>query len=302
MVTEQTLRAWEQMHPMPVSALPAAAWGGAHIRVLRGDLSDPRLSGNKWWKLKYNLLEASRLGHDTLLTFGGAHSNHLYATAAAGQYFGFRTIGLVRGELLSNPTLDYCQAAGMQLVPVTRSLYREKHSMEFLAECQRRYGRFYMLPEGGTNELALRGCREVAAQWDEVDVVICPCGTGGTLAGWTLGLRAHQQAIGVAVLKGGFLGSEVKKWLEGHQPQASWEVWDDWHHGGYARLSPALSDFMQTFERQYAIPLEPVYSGKMFFALYHQSRTGRWAGKRILAVHTGGLRNEKKLSDDNSFE
>ncbi|WP_249714268.1 1-aminocyclopropane-1-carboxylate deaminase/D-cysteine desulfhydrase [Rhizomonospora bruguierae] len=165
---------------------------GVRLLVKRDDLIHPEFPGNKWRKLKYNLVAAVDQGHDTLLTFGGAYSNHIRATAAAGYYFGFDTVGVIRGEehLPLNPSLAYAVSRGMRLTYLDRATYREKRSPPVIGVLREVWGRFYLLPEGGSNALAVRGCAELPAEIvEQFDVICCPIGTGGTLAGIAAGLR-----------------------------------------------------------------------------------------------------------------
>lgn len=273
---------------------------GIRAEVLRIDRLHPQISGNKWLKLKYNLLEAARQGKRRLLTFGGAYSNHLYATAAAGKLLGFETIGVVRGERVEplNSTLRFAEEAGMQLYFVSRSDYRQKHSPAFIEHLHALFGDFFLVPEGGSNLHALPGCAELLGAWSHVyDYLILPCGTGGTLAGLALVAGSHQKLIGVSVLKGGgFLYEEVKKLqvaYAGYYTQ-NFEIWTGYAHRGYAKTTPGLLDFMQDWQHQHpGIPIEHVYSGKMFYAFFAEVEKGTFpAGSRVLLLHTGGLREE----------
>ncbi|GAB3823224.1 hypothetical protein GCM10028895_29830 [Pontibacter rugosus] len=189
---------------------------GVALWVKREDLLHPHISGNKWRKLKYNLKAAKQQGHHTLLTFGGAYSNHIAATAAAGKAYGFRTIGIIRGEehLPLNPTLAFATSCGMQLHYISREKYRLKDEPGFLKEVQQQYGKVYMLPEGGTNLLAVKGCTEIV---DDITIdyshICCAMGTGGTLAGIVAGLAGEKAILGFPALKGGdFLRQEVASW------------------------------------------------------------------------------------------
>ena len=195
----------------------AADQAGVGLYLKRDDLIHPQISGNKWRKLKYNLLEAHQQGHHTLLTFGGAYSNHLYAVAAAGREFGFRTIGLVRGEETSplNPTLTFAQTCGMHLQYVSRDQYRHKADASWLVSLRQQYGDFYLLPEGGSNAQAVRGVAELVAEIDlSWSYLCCPCGTGGTLAGLVAGAASRGLVVGFSALKGGdFLRQEAGQLL-----------------------------------------------------------------------------------------
>lgn len=274
---------------------------GLRVWVKRDDLLHPVISGNKWRKLKYNLMLARRHRFDTLLTFGGAYSNHLHAVAAVGRVCGFNTIGVVRGASAAtdeSPTLSDARSYGMKLFFIERDAYRRKDTPEILAALRERFGRFYLLPEGGANTLALTGCGELAQEIIEQtvqtpDAVICACGTGATLAGLAANLPAETEALGVAVLKGGdSLEDAVARLLSeaAVAARSRWRVLTDYDGGGYAKCSDDLLDFVSRFRARNDIPIEPVYTGKMFFALYDLARQGRFApGSTIVAVHTGGL-------------
>ncbi|NIK73478.1 1-aminocyclopropane-1-carboxylate deaminase [Thermonema lapsum] len=273
---------------------------GIRAEILRIDRLHPQISGNKWLKLKYNLLEAAQQGKRRLLTFGGAYSNHLYATAAAGKLLGFETIGIVRGERVEplNSTLQFAQEAGMQLHFVSRSDYRQKHSPAFIEHLHRLFGDFFLVPEGGSNVYAVPGCMELLGEWSAAyDYILLPCGTGGTLAGLALAAAAHQKLIGVSVLKGGdFLFEEVKKLqvaYAGYHTQ-NFEIWTGYAHRGYAKTTAALLAFMEDWRRLYpSVPIEHVYSAKMLYAFFVEVEQGYFApGSRVLLVHTGGLREK----------
>ncbi|AKD02548.1 pyridoxal-phosphate dependent enzyme [Pontibacter korlensis] len=264
--------------------------------VKREDLLHPHISGNKWRKLKYNLQEAKQQGYDTLLTFGGAYSNHIAATAAAGREYGFNTIGIIRGEehLPLNPTLSFATSCGMQLHYISREKYRLKNEPDFLEELQRQFGKVYLLPEGGTNLLAVKGCTEIVQDIPlEYDYICCAAGTGGTLAGIVASLEGEKQVLGFPALKGGeFLQQEVEELViaYGGQSYSNWQLITDYHFGGYAKIKPELIAFMEQFKQQHYIPLEPVYTGKMFYGLFDLIRKGYFKrGSTIVAVHTGGL-------------
>ena len=265
----------------------------------RDDLLHPQVSGNKWRKLKYNLLAAREQGYRTLLTFGGAYSNHLYATAAAGQVFGFNTIGLVRGDELAqkplNPTLTFCQSCGMHLHFLSRTDYRRKDAPDFLADLIPQFGPCYILPEGGTNALAMRGTAEIMPELITQlgvapDYVCCPVGTGGTVAGLAQSAPAGTQVLGFLALSGGD--------VDWHLPVAGLNLIRDYHFGGYAKTTPELLDFIRDVEKQTGILLEQVYTGKMLYGIYDLARTGYFpAGATVVAVHTGGLQGRSGALD-----
>ena len=266
------------------------------LYLLREDLNHVALSGNKWHKLKYNILEARKLKKNTLLTFGGAFSNHVYATAAAGKIFNFRTIGVIRGEehLPLNPTLSFAKENGMELYYMDRTSYPKKDSNEIIEDLKRRFGDFYLIPEGGTNELAVKGCSELIDKIDlDFDFVCCPCGTGGTLTGLISGLNGKSNALGFAVLKGAsFLRENVQLLLKksGGELLNNWAINLDYHFGGYAKIDRELLNFVNDFYAITKIPIEPIYTGKMLFGIYDLISKGFFEqGTRIIAIHTGGL-------------
>lgn len=256
----------------------------------------PHASGNKWWKLKYNLEEASRQEHDTLLTFGGAYSNHIYATAAAARELGLKSIGIIRGEetLPLNFTLAFVKKCGMQLHYISREDYRKKSEPEFIQELSNKFGGFYLIPEGGTNELAVKGCAEFAHQLSQeinFDYLCLPVGTGGTMAGMIEGLDQSKQIIGFPVLKGGeFLDEEIKRFT---RREGNWQLMSDYHFGGYAKTTIELQQFSQQIENEFNVPLDPVYTSKMMFGVFDLVKQGFFKkGSTILVLHTGGLQGK----------
>jgi 1-aminocyclopropane-1-carboxylate deaminase/D-cysteine desulfhydrase-like pyridoxal-dependent ACC family enzyme len=288
----------------PLQQLHSSFLEQAEVRlfVKRDDLIHPQFGGNKWRKQKYNLIHAREKQFDTLLTFGGAWSNHIYATAAAARYFGFNSIGIIRGEQHTplNATLSFAKACGMQLHYVSRSEYRKKHEAQYLQKLKQRFGEVYILPEGGSNALALKGCKEIV---DEInreidrpfDVICCASGTGATLAGLVTALKPEQSAIGFSALKGGeFLNDEVRNFLSDRHQKTNWHIETAWHFGGYAKVDDALIHFMRQFKSEYDFALDAVYTGKMFYGLFQliENRTFR-PGTSIVAVHSGGLQGNK---------
>ncbi|KUG06245.1 1-aminocyclopropane-1-carboxylate deaminase/D-cysteine desulfhydrase [Solirubrum puertoriconensis] len=278
---------------------PVAERRGVRLRLLRDDLLHPDIPGNKWRKLKYNLLEAQHLGHRTLLTFGGAYSNHLAAVAAAGRLQGFGTIGVVRGEAAPqlSPTLQQCQGDGMQLHFVSREAYQQRHDAAWVAELLAHLGPAYVVPEGGTNTLALRGCAELITELDAAgeafDAVAVACGTGGTLAGLLMGLGGQRHAVGVAALKGAdFLRRDVNNLTTAAVGLvfSNWHLHTSAHFGGYAKYSEPLLAFIYRFYQQHQVALDPVYTGKLLYGVLQLIEEGHFAvGSTVVAVHTGGL-------------
>jgi 1-aminocyclopropane-1-carboxylate deaminase len=269
---------------------------GLRLYVKREDLIHPFISGNKWRKLKYNLIEAKSQGKDTLLSFGGAYSNHIYALAAAGKESGFKTIGVIRGKDASeeNPTLSFARSCGMQLYLIDRDQYKKKEESDFLEDMKNRFHDSYIIPEGGSNVLAVKGCAEIIEEIDiDFDYIACPCGTGATLAGLIAGLKGKKRALGFSVLKGGeFLIGDVKKLLNAFEGKTfdNWSIQMDYHFGGYAKSSYDLESFIKHIEKQHGIIYEPVYTGKMMFGIYDMINKGFFKrGETIICVHTGGL-------------
>ena len=272
---------------------PLLAARKIQLSIKRDDLIHPQISGNKWRKLKFNLDAMQQQGKSELLTFGGAFSNHIHATATAGKLFGFKTHGIIRGPELdeANPTLNYAKQCGMSLHPVNRITYRLRHDHTYLAQLQAQFPNAYILPEGGTNTAALLGCKELAQSLPSSDVIVCPTGSGGTLAGLIEGAPQHTKLLGVAVLKQAlYLIDEIKQLSNKANQQQNWQLLCDFHDGGYGKFSDDLWQFCQTFSEQHAIPLEPIYSGKMLYAVWQLIEQGYFSeGTHIIAVHTGGL-------------
>ncbi|GAA4352504.1 pyridoxal-phosphate dependent enzyme [Hymenobacter saemangeumensis] len=279
-------------------AEPAAQTQGVRLLLWRDDLAHPELPGNKARKLKYNLAAAREQGHTTLLTFGGAYSNHIAAVATAGRLYGLRSIGLIRGDETRplNPTLAQAQADGMALHYLDRSSYRRRQEPAFLQEVMARFGPAYLLPEGGTNALALPGCAELVAEIREqvaFDALAVAVGTGGTLAGLLTGLRKPEQALGIAALKdGGFLRAEVDALTQQAcgQTFTNYSLQTDYHLGGYASYSADLLAFIEQFRQRHSILLDPIYTGKLLYGVLDLIRKEHFArGSTVVAIHTGGL-------------
>jgi 1-aminocyclopropane-1-carboxylate deaminase len=267
---------------------------GVHLLLKRDDLIHPDLPGNKYRKLTPNLRAAAGR---PLLTFGGAYSNHLRATAAAGRLFGFPTVGIVRGDELAdrplNDSLARCAADGMHLRFLSRTDYRRRADPDFLAALlpTTPFPEAYVVPEGGSNALAAQGCTALGHELrGAADVVAVACGTGGTLAGLAAGLGPEQRAIGVPVLKGGFLAAEVRalQLAAFGGPAGSWSLADGFHFGGYARTTPELLDFAADFEARHGLPVERLYVAKLLYALTELTAQGAFPpGTRLAAVITG---------------
>ncbi|WP_411726899.1 1-aminocyclopropane-1-carboxylate deaminase/D-cysteine desulfhydrase [Methyloglobulus sp.] len=267
-----------------------------NLWIKRDDLLHPVISGNKWRKLKYSLDEALSLGTDTIISMGGAYSNHLHALAYVGRILGLNTIGIIRGErpVPLTPTLLDMENWGMELRFVSRPDYRHYRNYKHWQDLPGLKPHQYWLPEGGATSLALKGIAELV---DEIDIpydTLCvTCGTGATLAGLINAVSGKISVLGFAALKNaGFLQSDVQSLLSGEFH--NWEIFQDYHFGGFAKLNPTLVSFMAAFEQKTLIPLEPVYTGKMLYGLYDLIAKGYFKpGQRIVAVHTGGLQGKR---------
>ena len=275
----------------PKGYLPLKLW------IKRDDLLHPFISGNKYRKLKYNLEAAKEQSYATLLTFGGAFSNHIAATAAAGQEFGFKTIGVIRGDELAldlektldeNPTLSLANKNGMEFKFVDRKTYRLKHTTEFIETLKEELGRFYNVPEGGTNKLAIKGTEEILGENESnFDYICSAIGTGGTIAGIINSAREHQKVLGFPALKENFLHNDINKYVK---KNANWELIRAYNFGGFAKMNKELVEFINDFKQQTNIQLDPIYTGKMLFGIVDLHKKDFFAkGKQILAIHTGGL-------------
>lgn len=301
-VQRRLLALQQAMRPSPLARIdtPLPRHHGVELWVKRDDLLHPVISGNKWRKLKYVLDDALAMSADTLVSMGGAYSNHLHALAYAGQCLGLRTVGLVRGEqpAASNPTLDDLRAWGMRLQFVPRTEYRELRQHKRWDSLPGRAPGEYWLPEGGAAALALRGVGEIVQEIDlPYDYLCTACGTGTTLAGLVSAAPVGTTVLGFAALKGAeFLHGEVAALLRATPgAQCAWSVNGDFHCGGFGRVTPALHEFVRSFEIATGIPVEPIYTGKLFFGLDALLRQGYFPpGTRIVALHTGGLQGKRR--------
>jgi len=265
---------------------------GYTIHIKREDLIHSEISGNKYRKLKYNVVEAQQRGFQTMLTFGGAFSNHLAAVAAMGRKTGMHTIGLVRGEeweqtFHTNPTLQFCHENGMQLHFLNRSDYTQKETLPYVQKTLRKDPTIYLLPEGGTNDLAVKGCEEILTESDHTfDTICCSVGTGGTLAGLIKAAHRDQYILGFPALRNLELQSTLQKWVQ----KSQWELINDYTFGGYAKVNTTLVQFLNDFHKKFHIPLDPIYTGKMVFGIFDLIKKRQWQwGNNILIIHTGGV-------------
>lgn len=269
------------------------------VFIRREDLIHPFISGNKFRKLKYNLLQAKSENKETLLTFGGAFSNHIAAAAFAGKEYGFKTIGIIRGDelrdkILENPTLQFAQECGMQFKFITREAYRHKTEADFLENLKQEFGNFYLVPEGGTNEFAVKGCEEILTKEDaEFDFICCAVGTGGTISGLINSLLPHQKVLGFPALKGDFLKEDIRKFAR----KDNWEVITNYHFGGYGKVNPELITFINQFYSENKIPLDPIYTAKMVFGVIDMINKNYFPeNSKILLIHTGGIQGNAGMN------
>ncbi|MBT8237536.1 MAG: pyridoxal-phosphate dependent enzyme [Croceitalea sp.] len=272
--------------------LPLLKEKGIVLYIKREDTLHPFISGNKYRKLKYNILEALKLGHHTMLTFGGAYSNHIAATAYACKEAGLKSIGIIRGEELldkwqENPTLDKAKENGMQFLFINREQYRLRNTAPFLKQLEKQFGKTFVLPEGGTNELAIKGCEEILNSDDEKFDLIATCvGTGGTIAGLINSSKAHQKVLGFQSVGGDFLFNDIRKFVK----KENWSLIAKYDFGGYARVTPELIEFINTFRANTNVPLDPIYTGKLFYGILDMIAKDAFKPEtKILAIHTGGL-------------
>ena len=296
--------------PIPLQHLthPFLEEKGVRLVVLRLDKVHPEVSGNKFFKLKYNLAEAKNHGEKTILTFGGAFSNHVYATASAAHAAGFESIGIIRGQDADqeNPTLTHARERGMQLHFVNRENFRMKNSPPFLEMLNARFGDFYLIPEGGTNALAIKGTKEIL---EEVDVdfshVCLSVGTGGTFAGLAASIQSHQSLIGFSSLKGDFIFKEIKQLIKQFHIESlgNLEIRNDYHFGGYGKAKPELTEFIRWFYSEFKIPLDPIYTGKMAFGVWNLIEKDHFpTGSKLLLIHSGGLQGNAGFFSQTGIE
>ena len=270
---------------------------GIKLFIKRTDQTHKHISGNKWYKLKYNLLEAKKLNKNTLLTFGGAYSNHIAATACAAKENNLKSIGIIRGEehFPLNPTLKFAKEQGMEIYYVSRSDYRLKHTDEFISKLKQKFGDFYLVPEGGTNDLAIIGTQEILDKDDTHDYICCAVGTGGTIAGIINTSTDKQTVIGFPAIKGfDLLQQDIENWTS----TINYKFINTYVGSGYAKVSEALVEFINEFNAEHNIPLDAVYTGKMMMGILDLiSKDYFLKGSSILAIHTGGLQGNKGMSE-----
>jgi len=281
---------------------PEISTADFEVYVLRIDKLHNEISGNKWFKLKYNLLEAEKLNHKTLLTFGGAYSNHIYAVASAGKEFGFDTIGIIRGEeyFPLNPTLQFAADCGMKLFYLNRTEYKNRNYKAFQEKLKIKFDNPYLIPEGGTNQLALMGTEEIVNHIKtNFDYICTACGTGGTIAGIISSLKGEKKILGFPALKGGeFLENDIRELLieQSGQSYNNWKLITHYHFGGYAKIDLSLINFINEFESINNFKLDYIYTSKMFYGIKELLKQEYFPkGIKIVLIHTGGIQGNKGM-------
>lgn len=265
------------------------------VDLLRLDQLHPQVSGNKWFKLKYNLMDAIRLSAAGIVSFGGAYSNHLHALAYAGHRIGMPTTGIVRGEAVSNPTMDDCRRWGMHVHFVSRTAYRVRHTEMFLEQVQQQFPAYAVVPEGGNNAAGRRGSAEIldGIELSPYTHIGLSVGSGATLCGVLEAGLTHQHVLGFAALK---QAAYLKDEIAAHSDKTNWSLIEDAHEGGFGKFTPALLQFMHEFETKHGIELDVVYTAKMMKAVYGMIAGGQMpAGSRMLLIHTGGLQGNRSI-------
>ncbi len=265
--------------------------------IKREDQIHPYISGNKYRKLKYNILQAKKENKSTLLTFGGAYSNHISAVAFAGKEYGFKTVGIIRGDelqdnfdevLRQNSTIKFAHENGMKFEFISRTEYRKKHTKEFIDRLTKEYNDFYLIPEGGTNSLAIKGCEEILKEGDHnFHIICCAVGTGGTISGLINSAKKNQSILGFPALKGNFLTKEINNYAIRND---NWRLISDYNFGGFGKINLDLVNFINQFFLETNISLDPIYTGKMMYGIVDLIKKGFFKKEsKILTIHTGGL-------------
>ena len=262
---------------------------------MRLDLIHPEISGNKWFKLKHNIDFAIQNNFKSIVSFGGAYSNHLHALAFAGKQYNLKTIGIIRGEFVENETLQDCKRWGMDIHFISRETYREKYDIHFLKTVQEEFKTSYIIPEGGNNALGQKGCAEIVSpeQKEKYDLFCCSIGTGATFTGIVNSLGGEKKAMGFSAIKNGhYIANEIQQ----QTPFSNFELQYEYHFGGFAKLNNGLITFMQQFKSEHQIELDRVYTGKMLFGIFDLIEKNSFQeDTKILAIHTGGLQGNRTL-------
>ena len=271
---------------------------GFKIYIKREDEIHPIVSGNKFRKLKYNIQKAKELNKRVILTFGGAYSNHLLATAYAGKKENLKTIAYVRGQELKNikynSTLQKCNDFGMEFVFISREDYRKRNELDYIKSIKTKFNEAYIIPEGGTNELGVLGCEEILTLDDSFfDVICCPVGSGGTISGIINSSNNNHKVLGFSALKGSEINNVISKFAK----KTNWKIFDDETFGGYSNIDNKLVDFINNFFQNTGIMLDPIYNSKMVFRIIKLIENNQWEfEKKILLINTGGLQSIKEMN------
>lgn len=274
------------------------------VYMIRTDKMHPQISGNKWYKLKYNLKAAQQQGVSRVISFGGAYSNHIHALAWSARAFGMESVGVIRGEVVDNPMLSDARNWGMQLHFVDRVSYRKRNCEDWWDELQSEIGSGFMIPEGGSNALAIQGVSELMSklcqQIPDLDYLLCACGTGGTLAGLLSVAPESVKVEGYPVLKGAdFLYSDIQQLLEcsgAVMPLCCWVLDMDSHYGGYGKINAEHQCAWLMLEQEFQMQLDPVYTSKMLRRFMEKvSQDAYPAGSTLALVHTGGLQGRRSV-------
>ena len=301
--------------PSPVQKFEFPDGVGADLNffIKRDDLIHPHISGNKWRKLKLNLLNAQAKKLDTVLTFGGAFSNHLAATSFACKSLGLKSIGVVRGEEvdLNNSTMKFVRECGMQVFPISREDYKLKTDEGFIQGLHEQFGAFYLVPEGGSNFYGVTGCQEIVTEnpkdFEKIDLVCCSAGTATTISGILAADLFNFKTLCFSPFKGGvFLKQEIEKqllfgywdneWVE--EKLNSVEFILDYHFGGFGKIKPELIKFIDWIYTETGIQFDLLYNGKMLFAIYDLCKRGFFkSGQNIMIIHTGGVQGNAGFSN-----
>ena len=268
------------------------------IYFKREDLIHPIISGNKFRKLKYNIKEALKINKTHLISFGGAYSNHLLALSYIGKLYGISTLGIIRGEELLkkklNSTLQKCNDFGMKFIYVSREEYRKRNHIKYIDSLQKLYKDSFIIPEGGTNHLGVKGCEEILTKKDEdFDVICCPVGSGGTISGLINSKNKNQKVLGFSALKASGINNVISNFVNNN----NWELYDDVFFGGYSKVDNRLVSFINETYSSTGVLLDPIYNSKMLFRIINLILIDKWIyGDKILIINTGGLQSVYEMN------
>ena len=279
-------------------SLPILKKYNKKIYFKREDLIHPIISGNKFRKLKYNIKEALKINKTHLISFGGAYSNHLLALSYIGKLYGLSSLGIIRGEELLkkklNSTLQKCNDFGMKFVYVSREEYRKRNHIKYIDSLQKLYKDSFIIPEGGTNHLGVKGCEEILTKKDEdFDVICCPVGSGGTISGLINSKNKNQKVLGFSALKASGINNVISNFVNNN----NWELYDDVFFGGYSKVDNRLVSFINETYSSTGVLLDPIYNSKMLFRIINLILIDKWIyGDKILIINTGGLQSVYEMN------